>query len=152
MMKLSEVITLNLIKVPLKAVDKYAAIEELVDVVDAAKLVADIQSLRRAVLDREVTRSTGIGHGLAIPHGKCHGVNRLIAAIGKPEKPIDFQSIDGNPVNFIVLLASPIDQTGPHIQALARISRFMLLPRFCSQIDQAKTPQAVYQAFLDHEK
>lgn len=151
-MKLSEVIRLDLIKVPLKATDKNAAIRELVDLVGAAKLVADIEPLRQAVLEREATRSTGIGHGLAIPHGKCPGVGRLVAAVGKPEKPIDFLSIDGNPVNLIVLLASPIDQTGPHIQALARISRFMLSPTFCSQIDQAKTPQEVYQTFLDHEK
>jgi mannitol/fructose-specific phosphotransferase system IIA component (Ntr-type) len=151
-MKLSEVITLNLVKVPLKATDKYAAIEELVDLVDAAKLVADIGSLRQAVLDREATRSTGIGHGLAIPHGKCQGIDHLIAAVGKPQNPIDFQSIDGQPVNLIVLLASPIDQTGPHIQALARISRFMLSPTFCDQIDRATTPQEVYQAFRDHEK
>ncbi|NLE29798.1 MAG: PTS sugar transporter subunit IIA [Phycisphaerae bacterium] len=151
-MKLSEVITIDLIKVPLTAEDKFAAIEELVDVVGSAKLVGDIESLRRAVLDRETTRSTGIGHGLAIPHGKSPGVHRLIAAVGKPKIPIDFESVDHKPVNLIVLLASPMDQTGPHIQALARISRFMLSPSFCSQIDRAMTAEEVYQAFLDHEK
>ena len=150
-MKLSEVITTETIKVPLKATEKTAAIEELVDVLDKASLVPNKAELLKAILEREAIRTTGIGQGLALPHGKSEGLDELIIAVGKPPTPIDFQSIDQQPVNLIVLLASPVDQTGPHIQALARISRFMTLPEFREQIARAATAEEVYQTFGEYE-
>ena len=69
--------------------------------------------------------TTGIGDGLALPHGKSVGVKGLVMAMGKPARPIDFQSVDGKGVSVIVLLASPLDQTGPHIRELASISRLL---------------------------
>jgi fructose-specific phosphotransferase system IIA component len=151
-MKLSEVITVETIKVPLKATEKTAAIEELVDVLDKASLVPNKAELLKAILEREAIRTTGIGQGLALPHGKLEGLDKLIIAVGKPASSIDFQSIDQQPVNLIVLLASPVDQTGPHIQALARISRFMTLPEFRERIARAATADEVYQTFVEHEK
>jgi mannitol/fructose-specific phosphotransferase system IIA component (Ntr-type) len=103
------------------------------------------------VLDREATRTTGIGNGLAIPHGKCAGVDHLVVAIGKPATPIEFESIDGRPVNLIVLLASPPDQTGPHIQALARISRLMTVDSFRQAMKNATTPQQILDAVVAQE-
>jgi len=86
------------------------------------------------VLARERTRSTGIGSGIAIPHGKCKAVRGLVMAIGIAHEPIDFVSIDGKLVTIILLLVSPADQTGPHIQALAQISRLMLDEKFQTRI------------------
>jgi fructose-specific phosphotransferase system IIA component len=150
-MKLSEVITIDTIKVPLKANDKVSAIKELVDLLCKANKVPNEESFLNAILEREAARTTGIGQGLAIPHGKFDGLDRLVIAIGKPAKPIDFQSIDNEPVSLIVLLASPTNQTGPHIQALARISRLMTMQPFRDKINDAKTAEDIYQAFVDHE-
>ena len=150
-MKLSEIIDIKAIKIPLRAKDKQTAIEELIDTLSQAGKISDKSKLLQAVLDREATRSTGVGQGLAIPHGKCEGLNCLVCAVGIPAQPIDFQSIDGQPVNFIVLLGSGVDQTGPHIQALARISRFMTMPSFRKAIGQARTSLEVYRAFVEHE-
>jgi mannitol/fructose-specific phosphotransferase system IIA component (Ntr-type) len=116
-----------------------------------AKEVKDQQVLLNSVLEREATRTTGIGNGLAIPHGKCNGVDHLVVAIGKPAAPIDFESIDGRPVNLIVLLASPPDQTGPHIQALARISRLMNVDAFRQAMRAATTSQQIYDAVVAQE-
>ena len=151
-MKLSEVLNLDLIKVPLAAKDKYAAIEELVDLLRQNGKITEKTDLLQAVLNREATRSTGIGQGLAVPHGKCRSLSCLVMAVGKPAVPMDFESVDNQPVNLIVLLGSNLDQTGPHIQALARISRFMMMPSFQKQIERAKTPDQIYQAFLKHEQ
>lgn len=151
MAKLSEVITLDCIKVPLSATERYEAIDELVDVLCQAGKISEKDPLLAAVVEREQTRSTGVGHGLAIPHGKCSGLVGLVGAVGKPAEPIDFDSIDGQPVNFVVLLGSPVDQTGPHIQALARISRLMTTETFCTKIAQAQSPNDVFQALVDHE-
>jgi mannitol/fructose-specific phosphotransferase system IIA component (Ntr-type) len=100
---------------------------------------------------REETRSTGIGSGIAIPHGKCSGVKELVMAVGIAEEPIDFNSIDSKPVSIIVLLASPIDRTGPHIQALARISRMMLDDEFKSKLEKAGSPEEVYELISSKE-
>jgi mannitol/fructose-specific phosphotransferase system IIA component (Ntr-type) len=72
-------------------------------------------------------------------------------AAGKPAKPIDFQSVDGRPVSFIVLLVSPPDQTGPHIQALAQISRLMEMEDFRAAVDRAKSAQELYEAIAFYE-
>ena len=135
----------------MEAVNKKDAIAELVKVLADAKEVKDSAVLLNSVLEREATRTTGIGNGLAIPHGKCAGVDHLVVAIGKPAAPIDFESIDRRPVNVIVLLASPPDQTGPHIQALARISRLMNVEAFRQAVRAAASPQQVYDAVVAQE-
>jgi fructose-specific phosphotransferase system IIA component len=151
-MKLSEIIAVETIRVPLSATEKYSAIEELVAILHEAGRISEKDRLLQAILQREAACSTGIGHGLAVPHGKCHGVDGLVIAVGKPSRPMDFQSIDGKPVNLIVLMGSRIDQTGPHIQALARMSRFMVKPSFREKIEKADTPAKIHRIFLDHDE
>ena len=150
-MRLSDILKIQHIKVPLESKSKKEAISELVGVLAAAEEVKDASVLLASVLEREATRTTGIGNGLAIPHGKCAGVDHLVVAIGKPEAPIDFNSIDKRPVNLIVLLASPPDQTGPHIQALARISRLMNVEGFRQAMRAATSAQQVYDAVVAQE-
>jgi 16S rRNA (cytosine967-C5)-methyltransferase len=101
----------------------------------------DGTALKEAVWTREQTRTTGIGHGLAIPHGKCAGLSGLAMAIGKPAEPMDFEAIDGKPVRLIVLLASPPDRTSDHIQALARVSRLMTLEAFRDRSTRGGAPR-----------
>ena len=150
-MRLTEILKPQNIRVPLVATTKNDAIAELVNLLAANGQITDAKKVLDAVLEREATRTTGIGNGLAIPHGKCAGVDHLVVAIGKPESPIDFESIDGRPVNLIVLLASPPDQTGPHIQALARISRLMNVDAFRQAMRSATTAQQIYDAVVKQE-
>jgi fructose-specific phosphotransferase system IIA component len=151
-MRLTELLDADCIKVPLAAAEKQAAIYELIDLLVDAGRITDRQQVRQAVWQRESTRTTGIGHGLAIPHGKTTSCDHLVMAIGRPAQPIDFQSIDGRPVSLIILLISPADQTGPHIQALATVSRMMMNEQFRHAIRDADSAQAVYQLIEDHEK
>ena len=139
------------IKVPLENSDKESAITELVDLLAASQQIQDRDCVLEAVLIREQTRSTGIGSGIAIPHGKCNGVNELVMAIGIAKDPIEFNSIDQKPVSIIVLLASPVDRTGPHIQALARISRLMLDDAFKDSLQNAKSAEEVYDLINNKE-
>jgi mannitol/fructose-specific phosphotransferase system IIA component (Ntr-type) len=104
-----------------------------------------------AVLDRESTRTTGIGQGLAIPHGKTPGTNDLVMAIGRPAQPIDFQSIDGKPVTIIWLLSSPPDKTSSHIHALARISRLMTIDKFRQSLNAATTADEMFDIISKQE-
>src|SRR6195952_777440 len=150
-MRLSEILKPENIKVPLESVTKTDAISELVNLLAKNGDVTDAKKVLDAVLEREATRTTGIGNGLAIPHGKCSGTKDLVMAVGKAGTPIDFQSIDGRPVNLIWLLGSPPDKTGPHIHALARISRLMTIDKFRQGLAAAKTGQEVYDIILQQE-
>src|SRR6195256_5044577 len=119
-MRLTDILKPQNIKVPLEAHAKNDAITELVNLLATNGEIADAKKVLDAVLEREATRPTGIGNGLAIPHGKSTAAKGLVMAFGKAGTPVDFQAIDGRPVTLIWLLTSPPDQTGPHIHALAR--------------------------------
>lgn len=119
-MILTRILRPSCIKVPVESRDKKSVITELVDLLDANRLLSDRDVALQSVLAREQTRSTGIGGRIAIPHGKCKAVSELVIALGIAQQPIDFDSIDGKPVTIIILLISPADQTGPHIQAWPR--------------------------------
>ena len=150
-MELSKILTPERIKVPLEADDKNDVITQLIDVLNETGGLRDRDIALEAVLKREAERTTGIGYGLAIPHGKSDGCSKLVIAAGKPGKPVDFQSLDGRPVTFVVLLVSPPDQTGPHIQALAKISRLMNIEEFRAASDKATTAQQLYNAIASCE-
>lgn len=151
LMNLLDILAPECIKAPLVSKDKRGVIEELVDVLAAAGRVTDAPSLKDAVWTREMTRTTGIGHGLAIPHGKSAGMPALAMAIGRPASPMDFQAIDGQPVRLIVLLASPPDRTSDHIQALARISRLMTMDAFRERIYAAPSAADIYGLLKSQE-
>ena len=150
-MRLTEILKPENIKVPVEARTKTDAIAELVNLLATNGEVSDPKKVLDAVLERESTRTTGIGNGLAIPHGKCNGTDHLVMAIGRPATPIDFQAIDGRPVTLIWLLSSPPDKTGPHIHALARISRLMTIEKFRQALLTAPNAQALYDAIVQQE-
>jgi fructose-specific phosphotransferase system IIA component len=150
-MHLTDILKPQNILIPLLAANKNDAIGELVALLGKNGEVQDAKAVLDAVLERETTRTTGIGNGLAIPHGKCVGTTQLVMAIGKLATPIDFHSIDGRPVSLIWLLTSPPDKTGPHIHALARISRLMTIDKFRAALNQAKTAQEMYDVIVQQE-
>lgn len=144
-MNLLDILTPECVKAPLEATEKREAIDELVGLLAAAGRVSDPAALREAVWTREQTRTTGIGHGLAIPHGKCSAMTDLAMAIGRPAEPMPFEAIDGKPVRLIVLLASPPDRTSDHIQALAQVSRLVSMEEFRTKIYAAESGQEIYE-------
>ncbi len=109
----------------LKASTKEEVIEELVDLLLQAQVIKDKKKLIKILLDREALGSTGIGQGVAIPHGKTESVKELVSAFGISEKGVDFDSLDGEKVFIFFLLVAPEDSAGPHLKALARISRLL---------------------------
>lgn len=143
-MRLIEILKPQNIKVPIVSHNKADAIAELVNLLAANGEVSDGAKVLEAVMERESTRTTGIGSGLAIPHGKSAATANLVLAIGKTHEPIDFQSIDKKPVNLICLLVSPPDKGNPHITALAQISRLMSDDKFKIGLSAAKSAQEIY--------
>ncbi len=145
-MIITDILDKSCVRVPLESNEKNAAITELVDVLHKAGKIDDRDAVLEAILSRERTRSTGIGKGLAVPHGKSPSCSGLAMAIGKPQEPLEFDSVDGKPCDLIVLLASSVDRTGPHIQALACISRLWLNEEFRRAVITADKADAVYEA------
>lgn len=150
-MQLSSVITPERIKVPLVGADKLAVITELVDLLATSGAIANRDAGLEAVLKRESEGTTGIGYGLAIPHGKTDTATSLVMAAGKPAQPVDFQSLDKRPVSLIVMIVRPPEQTGQHIQALAKISRLMNIEGFRAAVEAAESPAALHAAIAKFE-
>jgi fructose-specific phosphotransferase system IIA component len=150
-MILTQILQPTCIKVPLEGKDKNSVITELVALLDENGLIQDKETVLDAVFTRERTRSTGIGLGIAIPHGKCSAVRELVMALGIAGDPIDFDSVDKKPVSIVILLVSPADRTGPHIQALATISRLMLDGDFKKALENAQSAKAAYDLMSERE-
>lgn len=150
-MKLTEILSKDTIRIPLLSTEKDMLIEEMVDALYAAGKIQDRDKVLKAVLDRERVMSTGVGDGVAIPHGKADGVKSLVAAFGVTRHDVEFGSIDDKPVRLVFLLVGPYDQTGPHLKALSHISRLMHRPGFRARLIKAKTPEEVLAAIGKEE-
>ena len=148
-MNLSDILSIECVQAPLAATDKQGAINELVDLLAANDKIKDPEGLKDAVWSREQTRTTGIGHGLAIPHGKCDCITTPTLAIGRPATPMDFESMDSQPVELIVLLASPTASTREHIEALASVSRIMNNPTFRDVIYKVNDAKEIYDLLIE---
>jgi fructose-specific phosphotransferase system IIA component len=122
-MKLIELLVKEQIEPNLKGENKFQIIEELIDRLNSNQQVKNRDQALEDVLAREGYLSTGLENGLAIPHAKTDGVDKLVISFGIKRDGVDFESLDGKPASLIFLVLSPRDTSGPHIQALATISR-----------------------------
>jgi PTS system nitrogen regulatory IIA component len=121
-MNLKMILTKETINLHLKGTNKQEIINELLDVLVAANKIQDRQAAYAAVMEREQKMSTGMKHGIAIPHGKSATISDLVACIGISDNPVDFDSLDHEPCRIFIMTLSPMEKTGPHLQFLAEIS------------------------------
>ncbi len=150
-MNVLDILSPQAVKVPLEATEKKAAIFELIDLLGETDQIRDVERLKEVVWERECQRSTGIGEGLAIPHGKSECSSKLVMAVGRPTEPIEFNSVDKKPVKLVLILASPPDKTADHIRALGKISRLMAKADFRDATYAAETAEDLYGLFQQAE-
>ena len=151
-MTIREILDPKAVKIDLDATDKKSALTELVDVLSEVYGLEDKKNILRALIDRENLGSTGIGQGIAIPHGKADKCKNLIAVFGISKKGVNFEALDGELVYVFFLLLAPKEAAGPHLKALARISRLLRDSYFCKQLRAAKTSQQVHEMLLSEEE
>jgi fructose-specific phosphotransferase system IIA component len=151
-MKLQDLLSESVIRIPLINTEKTKIIAELIDVLDAAHHLVDKNAALQAVLEREKIMSTGIGEGVAIPHAKTPAVDKLVAAFGLAKENVDFQAIDEKPVRLVFMLVGPMDPTGPHLQALSRISRLVHRSELREKLIASRSAQEVLQALAQEEQ
>ncbi len=145
-MNLRKILTEDLVRLELKGSTKAEIIREMVDMLHAAGRLRDRDAALKAIEEREAKMSTGMQHGLALPHARSDAVDRLVAAIGIKREGVDFQSVDGQPSRIFVMTLSPLNRTGPHIQFLAEIGRLISQPEVRQRILTATTPAGVIAA------
>ncbi len=126
-MKILDFLNDKAVSADIKREDKKGVIEELTDLlISSGELKSKARGdILKVLLNREALGSTGIGQGVAIPHGKSEHVKELVAAIGISKKGINFDSLDGEPAHIFFLLLAPMESSGPHLKALARISKIL---------------------------
>ncbi len=136
----------------LKAATKEAALEELASVLPHAGRNGDREEIVRILMAREKLGSTGIGDGIAIPHGKIRGLDRLKIAFGRSKRGVDFNAMDGKPVYLFFLLMAPEDAAGQHLKILAKISRLLKDEVVRKKLREAKSPAEIYQIILEKDQ
>ncbi|MBI4421030.1 MAG: PTS sugar transporter subunit IIA [Gemmatimonadetes bacterium] len=149
-MWLSDLLTPQRIKVPITGQDKGAVLRELVALV-AEDGPPEFDEILRAVEERERVLSTGVGHGVAIPHGKSHRVQALRLAAGASAAPVAFEALDGQPVRLFFLLIGPENNPGADVKALSRISRLVRREPFRAQLLAARNAEEFYRFLCEAE-
>ena len=151
-MNLLDILSPNAVIVGLHGETKDEIIQELVDSLEEGAAITDREKVLQSVLDREKIMSTGIGDGIAIPHGKSDAVVTLSAALGTQKRGANFEALDGEPAYVFFLLVSPANISGPHIQALARISRLLKNEEFKKRLIAASSPEDLLSEIGEEEK
>jgi len=145
-MKLLEILSPDAIKVGMEATDKEEVFEELIDLLIRGGKVADRERALKAIYAREELRSTGIGRGVAIPHGKDESIKQITAAAGTSRAGIEFDSIDGKPVHLVFLVLAEANNPGPHLQTLSEIAACLNCSGVYEKLVGARTPQEFLKA------
>ncbi|CUT01085.1 PTS sugar transporter subunit IIA [Candidatus Chrysopegis kryptomonas] len=151
-MKISDILSEDFVIVGLDVSSKEDAINALVDLIAKSDKVKNVNKVREAVFEREKIMTTGVGKGFAVPHGKTDAVTDIVAAFAITKKPIDYDSLDGEPVRLIFLLVGRDNMVGPHIKLLSRISKLMNDNEFRERLLNAKSPKEVVELFKTEEE
>jgi len=150
-MKITDILNEQVIRTGLPGNSKEEVINAMIDLASSQKAVQDKERMRTAIFERERIMSTGVGSGFAIPHGKTDAVSDIVAAFAVTAQPIDYQSLDDQPVRLVFLLVGRDNMVGPHIKLLSRISRLMNKEDFRNRLLQSESPKEILDAFRQEE-
>jgi PTS system nitrogen regulatory IIA component len=151
-MKMSEIIEEENIIPDLKAKDKNGVLEELAEVISNREPSVNKRDLVRVLVERERLGSTGIGDGVAIPHGKLNGIKHPLISFGRSNKGLDFDSMDGQTAYLFFLLVAPENSSSVHLQVLARIAKILKNGTFRKKLMEARTREEIYQTIIQTDE
>ena len=153
-MKILDFLNEKAISADLKSTDKKTVIRELTDLlIKAGELKPRMKDeVIKILLNREALGSTGIGQGVAIPHGKCEYVKELVGAFGVSKKGINFDSLDGESAHIFFLLLAPIESSGPHLKALARISKLLKDKYFRESLKNVESEKSLLKIIKEEDQ
>ncbi len=151
-MKIADILPAENIKIPLKGTTKDEIIVELVEVLTASNPSVDGKIVLNAVVAREQSMSTGIGHGVAIPHGKSNGVKDIAAVLGIAPDGVEFEALDGEAVYLFILISAPEGPSGPHLRYLSLISRLLNQESFRTKLIGCMSPREALSLISEGEQ
>ncbi len=151
-MKVLEFLDRSAICLDIKSASKQEAIAELCQVLQTNGKIKNAETVIGALMEREKLGSTGIGQGVAIPHGKSDSTPTLVGALGISRKGVQFESLDGEPVHVIFMLIAPNDSSGQHLKALARVSRLLKDKFFRQAIKEAKQSEEIEKIIREEDE
>jgi fructose-specific phosphotransferase system IIA component len=150
-MKITDILNEDVVRTNLSGTSKTEIIDAMINLVSTQDKVLDKEKLRESIFEREKIMSTGVGSGFAIPHGKTDAVTDIVGAFAITAQPIDYQSLDEQPVRIVFLLVGRDNMVGPHIKLLSRISRLMNKEEFRKRLLEATTPAEILELFRQEE-
>lgn len=151
-MRLDQIFKIEFLNDNLLSDTKADVLAELINVLIKSGLKIDRAKAIDVLQQREKLGSTGIGDGVAIPHGKISELQELVVAFGRSKSGIAFDAIDGKPVNLFFLLLAPENSTGQHLKALAKISKMLKTPNFRKKLFDAKTTSELYKTIVEQDE
>ena len=146
------VLTKDTVSLHLKGTTKEQIISEMLDILVNAGKIHDKQVALACVLDREKKMSTGIKHGIALPHGKTDCVKELVACIGISEEPVDFGSLDKQPARIFIMTLSPVNKAAPHLQFLSQVSSLLKSETMRYKFLKAKTQEELIEIIMSDDE
>ena len=150
-MKIMDILVRDAVVLNLSVRTKRDVLAEMAEALAKVEAQIEADSLLEVLLEREALQSTGIGEGVAIPHGKMAGLDRLVASFARSPEGVDFESIDGQPTHHFFLLVVPEHSGGQYLKALARISRFFRDATFRQQLSDAETVDDVVRSIEEED-
>jgi PTS system nitrogen regulatory IIA component len=150
-MKITEMLKREFVLEQLKAGNKRDALAELTGVFAQGRIKVDSEAMLHVLLERERLGSTGIGDGIAIPHGKLHGLEEMVVSFGRSREGIAFEAMDGKPVHLFFLLMAPENSAGQHLKALAKISRMLKDANFRKNLLEAKMHEDLFRIIVEKD-
>ncbi len=151
-MKLMDFIVKDAVIVNLQGKEKKDVLNEMVDALVKTKKISGKDKVVKILMDREELGSTGIGSGVAIPHGKTDEVDNVVISLASSKQGIEFESLDGEPVYLVFLLLAPVESTGVHLKALAKISRILKDKHFRQSLRDAKTAEEALKILKEEDE
>jgi PTS system nitrogen regulatory IIA component len=150
-MKITEMLKREFVLEQLKAGNKRDALAELTGVFAQGRIKVDSEAMLHVLLERERLGSTGIGDGIAIPHGKLHGLEEMVVSFGRSREGIAFEAMDGKPVHLFFLLMAPENSAGQHLKALAKIYRMLKDANFRKNLLEAKMHEDLFRIIVEKD-
>jgi fructose-specific phosphotransferase system IIA component len=150
-MKISELLSISTIKINMESTTKKEALAELLDVLVSAKKIVDKDEVLNALLEREKLGTTGVGQGIAIPHAKVDSVDNICVALGVSKSGINFNSLDGEPVQIIFLFVAPPKAASEHLKVLAKVSQLLKDRYFRDPLKEATSAKEIIELIKEEE-
>ncbi len=151
-MKIADILDEAAVVQDLHSATKKGVLEELSHVLVQEGKIPDQDKVVEVLLEREKLGSTGIGDGIAIPHGKMKGIEELVASFGRSIQGVNFESVDNKPAHLFFLLVTPENSAGVHLKALARISRLLKDPSFRNRLMEARDRQDLFRIIVEADE